>query len=60
MLLIKILFSPILWAIGFITPLFAQTLLASGLIASSTTAYTLAVVAALGWGAYAQMQGRWL
>jgi len=60
MLLLQLLFSPILWALGFVMPLFAQVLLATGLAASNTTAYTIGGAIALGWGIYAQVRGRWV
>ena len=57
---IKILFMPITWAVGFLFPLFAQSLLAVGFTDSTMTAYVVGAVLALGWGVMAQLRGSWI
>lgn len=60
MKLIKLLFLPITWAVGFLLPLFAQSILALELTESVLTAYTTAAVIALAWGVMAQLRGSWI
>lgn len=60
MKLIQLLFMPITWAIGFLWPLIAQTLLATEITESTTLAYGVACVIALAWGLMAQFRGSWI
>ena len=60
MKLIKLLFLPITWAVGFLLPLFAQSILVLELTESVLTAYITAAVIALAWGVMAQLRGSWI
>ena len=60
MKIISVLFMPVTWAIGFIWPLVAQSILALGMTESVTTAYLLGALVALPWGVMAQLRGSWL
>lgn len=57
---IKVLFLPITWAIGFLWPLIAQTLLALELSETTSAAYLVGGVVALAWGVMAQLRGSWI
>lgn len=57
---IKVLFLPITWAIGFLWPLIAQTLLALELSETASAAYLVGGVVALAWGVMAQLRGSWI
>ncbi len=57
---IKLLFMPITWAIGFLLPLFAQSILALDLTDSVVAAYTTAALVALPLGLVAQVRGSWI
>lgn len=60
MQLVKILFSPVVWSIGFLTPLIAQMILLLNGTDSPLSAYLAAGVVALPWGVMAQLRGSWV
>ena len=60
MLAIKILFMPITWAVGFLLPLFAQSILALDLTESLAAAYLAGALVAVPWGVMAQLRGSWI
>ena len=57
---IKVLFMPITWAIGFLLPLFAQSILAMNLTESTAAAYLAGALLAVPWGVMAQLRGSWI
>ncbi|MBO6555034.1 MAG: hypothetical protein JJ934_01570 [Pseudomonadales bacterium] len=58
--LITLIFSPIAFAIGFLTPLIAQVCLAMAWIDHPPIAYSLGFIIAIGFGLMAQFRGSWL
>ena len=60
MKLLEYIFSPIIFGIGFISPLVAQMLLATGLVTEQTTAYGISLGIGLALGIAAQFRGSWL
>ncbi len=58
--LITLFFSPVVFAIGFLTPLIAQVCLAMGWISSAPTAYGVGFAIAISFGLVAQFRGSWL
>lgn len=58
--LVSVLFSPMVWALGFLWPLFAQVLLKAGLTSETLTADLIAGGIALCLGAVAQFRGSWI
>ena len=57
---IRVLFMPVTWAIGFLLPLFAQSILAMNLTESIATAYLAGALVALPWGVMAQIRRSWI
>ncbi len=57
---ISIFLSPLAFAIGFLTPLIAQVLLAMGWTSDTTVAYGIGFVIAISFGTVAQLRGSWL
>ncbi|MCR9261077.1 MAG: hypothetical protein NXH95_15235 [Pseudomonadaceae bacterium] len=57
---IKFLFSPLAFAVGFLWPLFSQILLASQTVESNGLAISIGAVVAIGWGLMAQVRGSWI
>ncbi len=60
MLLIKVLMSPIAFAIGFLTPLIAQSMSALGWSVEGVPNLLVSLVIALVLGITAQIRGGWL
>ena len=60
MKLLSILFSPLVFALGFLAPMIAQILLASSLVESLQSAYLMAFAIAVSLGLMAQFRGSWL
>ena len=58
--IIKFIFSPIAFGLGFVWPLIAQVLLAAGLVADGWTAIAVAACIAVPWGLIAQFKGSWI
>ena len=58
--LISAFLSPIAFAIGFLTPLFAQVCLAMGWIINTPTAYGIGFAIAMTFGLMAHFKGSWL
>ena len=57
---LKLLFSPIVFAIGFLTPLFAQSLTAAGVSIEGVPNLYIGLAVALAFGITAQIRGGWL
>lgn len=57
---LKLLFSPIVFAIGFLAPLFAQSLTAAGVSFEGISNLVIGLVVALALGITAQIRGGWL
>ena len=60
MKLIKLLLSPIVFSIGFLTPLLAQLILATRTELSTPVAYGTALAISIAFGIIAQHRGSWL
>ena len=60
MIVLKVLFSPIVFALGFLTPLFAQTLDAAAWQLGNLPNIAVGAAAALTLGLIAQLRGGWL
>jgi len=60
MKLLEYLFSPLVFSIGFVSPLIAQILIASNLVSDQTTAYGVGLGVGLAFGITAQIRGSWL
>ena len=58
--LIKFLFTPMAFALGFLWPLVTQVLIAAGLAAPGVPAVIVGAAIALPWGLMAQIRGSWL
>ena len=57
---VEILLSPIAFALGFLWPLTAQTLLATGTVAEPMNAYLVAIAVLTPFAIMAQVRGSWL
>jgi hypothetical protein len=55
-----ILFSPFTFAIGFLMPLIAQSLLALGVTTQTIAAYATGLILALGLALMAHFRGSWI
>lgn len=60
MKLLEYLFSPIVFGIGFLSPLIAQILLASNMVGEQTLAYGIGLVIGTALGIIAQVRGSWI
>lgn len=58
--LIKFIFSPLAFALGFLWPLTTQLLIAGGVIPSGWTAIAVGAAIAIPWGVMAQIRGSWI
>ena len=58
--LIKLLFTPLAFALGFLAPLIAQSMTALGLGVEGIPNYAIGLVIALALGLTAQFRGGWL
>jgi hypothetical protein len=58
--LVKLLFSPVTFALAFLAPLFAQILDALALSLPIASNLTLAFIVAGTWGLVAQLRGSWI
>lgn len=58
--IIKFLFSPLAFALGFLWPLTTQVLLSSAIVEASGLAISIGAVVAIGWGLMAQVRGSWI
>lgn len=58
--LIKILLSPLAFAVGFVWPLLTQSLIAAELLQPDWTAVAAGAVIALVFGLMAQLRGSWI
>lgn len=57
---IKFLFSPVAFALGFLWPLFTQIFIATDLLQAGGLAIGIGAVVALSWGVMAQLRGSWI
>lgn len=57
--IIKLLFSPMAFAVGFLIPLIAQVLIAAG-VDTGVSPWLIAGVVGLGLGIMAQVRGSWI
>ena len=57
---IKILFSPLAFAVGFLWPLFTQVIIAAGWLPAGSVAIGTGAAIAIGWGLLAQLRGSWI
>ena len=60
MKLIGLFLSPIVFSIGFLTPLLAQVILATSTEISSLTAYGIGFAVSVSFGLMAQFRGSWI
>ncbi|MFK7914004.1 MAG: hypothetical protein AB8B93_08825 [Pseudomonadales bacterium] len=60
MIIIKLLFSPLLFGIAFLGPLIAQTLIATNPALSSDSALYIGLACGLALGTVAQVRGSWI
>lgn len=60
MKIIRFLFSPLIFSLGFIAPLLAAVLSAGGLAINGIENITIALVIAGLWGVMAQYRGSWV
>jgi len=60
MKLLTSLFSPLVFSIGFVSPLIAQILLASSWVAEQALAYGIGLGIGISLGILAQIKGSWL
>jgi hypothetical protein len=60
MKLLEIIFSPIVFSIGFLSPLMAQFLLASNMVGEQTLAYGIGLGIGISVGIIAQARGSWI
>ena len=58
--LLKLLFSPIVFSVGFATPLIWQVLIAFNVPLDETQTLILAAIVSLSMGACAQWRGSWI
>ncbi len=58
--IIKFIFSPIAFALGFVWPLITQVLIAGSLVAPGWTAIAVGAAIAIPWGLVAQFKGSWI
>ena len=58
--LLKVFFSPLMFAVGLLCPFFAQLLLALGWVSDGWLAIILGAAIAIPWGLVAQIRGSWL
>jgi len=58
--IIKLFFSPLVFAIGFLWPLSAQILQSVPLVQSNMTAWILGALIATAFGLMAQFRGSWI
>ena len=58
--LLKIFFSPLVFALGFLWPLCAQIIIAADWVSAPATAYAIGAAIAIGWGLLAQLRGSWI
>ena len=58
--LIRILFSPMVFAIGFLWPLITQAGQAAGLLDPGWQAIVVGALVAIPWGVMAQLRGSWM
>ena len=58
--LIKFLFSPIAFALGFLWPLITQLLIATDMMPAGGQAILVGAAIALPWGLMAQLRGSWI
>ena len=58
--LIRFLFSPMAFALGFLWPLMTQVLLTVGLVQAGWTAIAAGAAMAIPWGLMAEIRGSWL
>lgn len=57
---IKFLFSPLVFALGFLWPLMTQILLSAGVVQTGGLAIGVAAAIAVSWGVMAQVRGSWI
>lgn len=57
---IKFLFSPLAFALGFLWPLFTQIIIAAGLLPAGGLAIGIGAAVAISWGLMAQLRGSWI
>ena len=57
---IKFFFSPVAFAIGFLWPLVAQVLIATGTLPATWTTWLIAALIVIPFTASAQLRGSWL
>ena len=60
MKVLEIIFSPIVFSIGFLAPLIAQVLLASNMVGGQTLAYGIGLGIGIAVGIIAQVRGSWI
>jgi hypothetical protein len=58
--ILKLLFSPLAFAVGFLWPLFTQILIAAGLSQPGWFAMSVGAAIAISLGVMAQVRGSWL
>ncbi len=58
--IIKFLFSPIAFALGFLWPLMTQVMIAAELVAPGLLAIAVGAAIAIPWGIVAQVRGSWI
>ena len=58
--LIKFLFSPLAFALGFLWPLTTQLLITGAVVPSGWTAIDVGAAIAIPWGVMAQIRGSWI
>ena len=60
MKLLEYFFSPIMFSIGFLTPLIGQVLLAFNIVSEQPLAYGIGFTVSMVFGLVAQFRGSWL
>ena len=58
--IIKFIFSPIAFALGFLWPLVTQLLIAGNVVSPGWNAIVIGALIAIPWGLVAQFRGSWL
>ena len=58
--IIRFVFTPIAFALGFIWPLVSQLLVSADLVAPGWSAIAVGAVVAIAWGLMAQFRGSWI
>jgi len=58
--LIKVLLSPMAFAVGFLMPFLAQTMIALGFMSNGWQVYAVSALLAMTFGLMAQLRGSWI